>query len=72
MSRPDRLQVGVCIVRVESQPDHLVITVTTNRNVDRNLYSARPEPAEQCSDLEVAVEAVARFLRQFEQQRSSM
>lgn len=61
----ERLQVGVCIVRVEAQPDQLLITVTTNRNLDRNLYSARPMPEAKFADPELALEAVERFLRAF-------
>ncbi len=65
MSTAERLQVGVCIVRVESQLNHLLITITTNRNLDRNLYSARPEPSQQFSDPVAAIEAVIQFLNLF-------
>lgn len=65
MSTTQRLEVGVCILRIESQPDHLLITVTTSRNLDRNLYSARPEPVQRFADPGVAMEAVAQFLRLF-------
>jgi hypothetical protein len=61
----ERLQVGVCILRIEAQPDHLIITVTTNRNLDRNLFSARPEPMQRFSDPDEVIEAVAQFLRFF-------
>ena len=43
MSGVSRPQVGVCILRVESAPGQLLITITTNRNLDRNLFSARPD-----------------------------
>jgi hypothetical protein len=66
MSSNRRLRVGVCIVRVEAQPDHLVITITTNRNLDRNLYSARPDPARRFSEPEDAIHAVVQFLRTFD------
>jgi hypothetical protein len=61
----EHLRIGVCIVRVEAQPDHLLITVTTDRHVDRNLHSVRPEPPQLFSDPEAAVQAVAEFLSFF-------
>jgi ethanolamine ammonia-lyase small subunit len=65
MTDPERLQVGVCTILVESQPDHLLIRVTTNLNLDRNLYSARPDVARKFSDPEAALDAVAEFFRNF-------
>ena len=56
---------GVCIVRVEVQPDHLLITVTTNRDIGRSLYSARSDPAGRFADPDDALRAVAEFLRSF-------
>jgi ethanolamine ammonia-lyase small subunit len=61
----ERSRVGVCILRIETQQEHLLITVTTNRNLDRNLYSARPDAARRFSEPEAALEAVAEFLRAF-------
>jgi hypothetical protein len=53
---------GVCIVRVEPQESSLLITVTTNRALNRNLYSATAEDVRKFSDVERALEAVAEFL----------
>ena len=58
-------QSGVCIVTVERQPNLLLITVRTNKNLDRHLYSARPEKVERFADPESAIEATATFLRTF-------
>lgn len=37
-------QAAVCIVRVEPQPGHLLISITTNRSLNRELYSTDVEP----------------------------
>ena len=56
---------GVCIVRVEVQPEHLLITVTTNRTIGRSMYTARSEPAGRFADPDDALRAVAEFLGSF-------
>jgi hypothetical protein len=56
---------GVCVVRVEVQAEHLLITVTTNLALDRNLYTARPDAERHFTDPDDAVRAVAEFLRSF-------
>lgn len=56
---------GVCIVRVEVQPGHLLITVTTNRDLSRNLYTALPDAERHFTDPGDAIQAVAEFLRSF-------
>jgi hypothetical protein len=58
-------EVGVCILRIEAQPEHVLITLTTNQTIDRNLYSARSEPPQHFSNAEDALEAAAEFLRLF-------
>jgi hypothetical protein len=65
MTAAERFPVAVCIIRVEAQADHVVITVTTHRDVDRNLYSAHAEPVERFSERDAALQAVARFLGTF-------
>ena len=65
MNTTERLRVGVCTLRVESQPDYLLITVTANENLDRGLYSARPDPRQRFTDPEEALQAVAEFLHRF-------
>ena len=69
MSAPERLPVGVCTILIETRPDYLVLTITTNRNLDRNLYSARPEPRTHFTDPEAALDAVAQFIRLFDELR---
>jgi hypothetical protein len=56
---------GVCIVRIEAQPEHLLITVTTNRNIADTVYSARSESVMQFADPDEALPFVADFLRSF-------
>jgi hypothetical protein len=56
---------GICIVRVEVQPGHLLITVTTNRNLDRNLRPATSDSGRRFTDPGDALQAVADFLRSF-------
>jgi hypothetical protein len=58
---------GVCIVRVEVQPGHLLITVTSDRGLGRNLYLTSSDPARHFADLDDALRAVADFLRSFSQ-----
>jgi hypothetical protein len=58
-------QAAVCIVRVEPQPGHLLISITTNRSLNRELYSAAVEPTRKFSDPETAIQAVADFIRSF-------
>lgn len=66
MNKPEHPKVGVCILRVESQPGHLLITMTTNRHLDSDLHSSRPEQTQHFSDPDVATQAVAEFLRLFQ------
>jgi hypothetical protein len=56
---------GVCIVRVEVQPGHLLITVTTNRNLDRGPYPAVSAPGRRFTNPDDALRVVAGFLRSF-------
>jgi hypothetical protein len=64
---PDRpRQVGVCIVRAQVQGDYLRITVTSNPNVTRTLRSTDVGIRMDFADVDLAVDAVAQFLRTFE------
>lgn len=56
---------GVCLVRVEVQGDHLLITVMTNKSLSSNLHSAGAEPARRFADPDRALEVVAQFLEAF-------
>jgi predicted HAD superfamily phosphohydrolase YqeG len=53
---------GVCIVRVEPLEHSLLVTITINRALNRDLYSATAEHVRKFSDLERAMEAVGEFL----------
>ena len=64
-----RAESGVCIVRVEVQPSHLLITVTSDRSLGRNLHPASPDPARHFTDPDDALQAVADFFRSFPQAR---
>jgi hypothetical protein len=56
---------GVCIVRIEPQPEHLLITVSTSRNIADTVYPARSERVRQFADPDEALPYVAEFLRSF-------
>jgi hypothetical protein len=56
---------GICIVRVEVQSDHLLITITTERNIGRHLHAARSSPKHHFSDPNAVLKAVADFLGSF-------
>jgi hypothetical protein len=58
---------GVCIVRVEVQTEHLLITVTTNRDLARSLYTTGFGGERHFTDPGDALQAVAEFLRSFVQ-----
>lgn len=62
MSAGTPQKAGVCIVRVEPQGGYLLITVTTNRALNRDLHSATAEHVRRFSDPQRAMEAVAEFL----------
>ena len=42
-----------------------MISITTNRSLNRELYSASVEPTRKYSDPESALQAVADFIRSF-------
>jgi len=58
---------GVCIVRVEVQTEHLLITVTTTRDLARSLYTTGFGGEQHFTDPGDALQAVAEFLRSFVQ-----
>lgn len=61
-------RVGVLVLMVEEVGDHLVIKVTVNRNVNRELYAARPDPPRTVADARAALDVAIAFLRSFEPQ----
>jgi hypothetical protein len=58
---------AVCIIRVESEPWGLIITVTVNRDIAR----ARTEPPAHFHNIGAAVAAVAEFLESFSDETQS-
>ena len=58
---------GLCIVRVEVQPDHLLITVKADRNIGRSMYRANTEQPLHFVDPDDALAVVADFLHSFTQ-----
>lgn len=56
---------GICIIRVEVQPGHLLITVTASRTPGRGSHPALAGPARHFTDPGDALQAVADFLRSF-------
>ena len=56
-----RPRVAVCVVRAESQPSGLLVTVTVNRDV----VVEHSEPPRHFSDTAEAADAVAEFLDSF-------
>jgi len=56
---------GICIVRVEVQPGHLLVTVTTSHNLDRTLHRATAGRGRRFTDPGDALRAAEDFLRSF-------
>jgi hypothetical protein len=62
---PQQSESGICIVRVEVQPGHLLITVTANRNLERGPHPVTSAPGLRFTDPDDALRVVADFLRSF-------
>ena len=58
--------VGICILRVERQQEYLLITVTINRHLGRNLTSYRPYRTARYANRADALRAAERFLDSFQ------
>lgn len=61
-SRP---QAGLCILRIEIQLEHSLITIRTDRSIGRSIYPARSEPERHFADPDAALQVVADFLHSF-------
>jgi len=61
----NKMEAGVCIVRVEVQAAHLFITVVTNRDLGHSLHQARPNGVQYFTDPDAAGRSVAEFIRSF-------
>lgn len=62
----DPPQAGACLLRAEVQGEHVLISVTVSRGLDRNLHAARPTPPQHFVDVDKALAVVAEFLRSFD------
>jgi len=62
-SGPQAQQTGVCVVRVETEADRLLISVTTERFVHRGLATAGGREIHHFADPADALQEVERFLR---------
>ncbi len=56
-------QTGICILRIETEVDRLLITLTTEQYRHRGLTEAGPPRVRRFADPERAIEAVAEFVR---------
>ena len=59
-------QAGACLVRAEVQGQHLLISITVSRDLDRNRHAARVEPPRHFVDIDKALMVVADFLQSFD------
>lgn len=59
----DARRTGVCIVRVESEIDRLLISVTTERFLHRGLAMAGGREVRHFADADDAVREVEQFIR---------
>jgi hypothetical protein len=59
------MEPGVCIVRVEPQPGHLVITVTSAFFVAHGFRPNRTGPSARCTDSATALAVVNDFLNKY-------
>jgi hypothetical protein len=56
---------GVCIVRVEAERGRVLVTVTTDGDVGRNMRVAPLQRVMRFAEYDHALAAVAQFLRSF-------
>jgi hypothetical protein len=56
---------GLCIVRIEAESEHVLITVTTDTNIGSNLRLAPSERIIRTTGIEEAMAIVEQFLRSF-------
>ena len=62
-----RAKSGVCVVRAEVQPEHLLITVAVKLSSGRSLYPVGSDQERHYADPDAALAAVAEFLGSFTQ-----
>ncbi|WP_255768569.1 hypothetical protein [Pseudarthrobacter sulfonivorans] len=58
-------QIGVCIVRLETQTENLLIAVTARRDVARNLHGASDDRPRYFTNPDDALAVIAGFLNSF-------
>jgi hypothetical protein len=59
------VRAGVCVVRVEARTGGVLVTVTVDGDVGRNLRAVPRERARRFADSDGALAAVEQFLRSF-------
>ncbi|MDQ6741121.1 MAG: hypothetical protein M3021_12380 [Actinomycetota bacterium] len=59
------MKTGVCIVRVETQSENLLIAVSARRDIDRSLHSAFEERPRYFTEPDDALAAITQFLYSF-------
>jgi hypothetical protein len=59
-------QLGVCVLRVEQQPDYPLITVTVQRHFGRSLTFTQPPLSARLTDPAEALRLAKEFLESFE------
>jgi hypothetical protein len=64
-------QTGICILRIETEVDRLLITVTTEWHHRRGPVTVAEPRIRRFADAEPAIEAVAEFLRSYRPIRAS-
>ncbi|MEO6531026.1 MAG: hypothetical protein ABI563_06650 [Specibacter sp.] len=57
---------GVCIIRVEAQPDGLIIAVSTRRDIDRSVHTAFEDRPRYFTKPEDALAVIEQFLEAFQ------
>lgn len=68
---PPAQRTGICIVRVETEVDRLLITVTTERYLHRGLALAGGREVSHFADPDAALREVAAFVRSYRPHGSS-
>ncbi len=63
-------QTGVCILRIETESDRLLITLTTERYLHRGLAATAAPRVQHFVEPELAIRTVAEFVRSHQPTRT--
>jgi hypothetical protein len=66
MTTTQMARIGVCIVRVETQSENLLISVTTRRDIGSKLHSALEERPRYFTEADDALAVILHFLYSFQ------